>query len=391
MDAKTKISKAKVQTCVFQPFWASLLLRMSVEPQPNEWFAQKGLQPDIATDGKAIYYSEAFIDTQTLRQVEVLLAHEVCHGMLHHSTRRDWRDKDLWNQAADYMVNQILKDSQYELPDGALIDPSYADKSCEQAYAILEKQSQKQPKGGGGNGKGKGGGKPQPGQQPGSVFDSSDSAAERSHQEQEWQVAVQQAAQSAKQAGNLPASLERFIEESKKSQINWVDVLHRFFEETNPVDMKWFPSHRRYVAQGDFLPSYIREGTAEICVAVDTSGSVDPSLLSQFVAEINCIFEECKPSKVHLLYVDTQVGRHDIFEDGEQLEIHPIGGGGTAFQPAFDYLEKKGIEPRCAIYLTDMEGDLNIKDPGYPVLWVTQSQTIKGIVGETLVMPEPGM
>ena len=253
---------------------------------------REGTSQILRQTAKTIYYSKAFIDTQTLRQVEVLLCHEVLHGALHHATRRDWRDKDIWNQSADYMVNALLKDSQMELPDGALINPDYNDKSAEQLYAILEKQAQKQPRSGGGKGQGKGKQPPGGGQQPGSVFDSNDSAAERSHQEQEWNVAVQQAAQAAKQAGNLPASLERFIEESKKSQINWVEVLHRFFEETNPVEMTWFPSNRRYVAAGEFLPSYVREGTAEIAVAVDTSGSVDPSLLgAQFVAEINCIFD----------------------------------------------------------------------------------------------------
>ncbi len=387
MKASEKLARAKTQTVLFQPFWASLLLRLELEQKPDEWFLMKGVNPDIATDGKAIYYSEEYIDTLTLRQTEGILAHVVAHGMLNHATRRDWREKGLWNESADVVVNNILKESQFELMENTPVHPEHADKSTEQVYAILEQQ-QKQN---GGKGKGKGGGQGDGKPQPGSVIDASDSAAERAHQEQEWQVAVQQAAQAAKQAGNLPGSLERLLEEYRKPSIDWVEVLHRFFEETNPVDYNWFPPSKRYIANGDFLPSIKREGTAEICVAVDTSGSVSPTLLTQFVAEINCIFEECRPSKCHVLYVDTAVGAHDVFVDGEPLVVRAVGGGGTAFQPAFDYIKKKGIEPKAFLYLTDMEGDLNIRDPGYPILWVTQSQDIKGIVGETLVMPAKGL
>lgn len=386
MTAKEKIGRAKTQTVIFQPFFASLVLRLDIEPKPDEWFAQKGLQPDIATDGKAIYYSEAFIDTQTLRQVEVLLAHEVCHGMLHHSTRRDWRDKDLWNQAADYMVNQILKDSQYELPDGALIDSQYADKSCEQAYAILEKQAQKKPKGGGG----KGGGGGQGPQQPGSVFDSGDSAAERSHQEQEWQVAVQQAAQSAKQSGNLPASLERFIDKMKEPVIDWVTVLRQYFEECVPKDYRWFPPNRRYVAQSDFLPSVLKEGFGEIVIAVDTSGSIDQDMLAQFMSEINAISGEVKPTKTYVIYCDTAIGKVDEFGEGEEIVLAAVGGGGTSFTPPFTYCQKQGITPRAFIYLTDLQGDCGAPEPEFPVLWVTQDKSLTGKFGETLRMPMSG-
>jgi len=389
MKASEKVARARTQLVIFAPFFASLVLRMPMEAQTYEWFAQRDLQPDIATDGKAIYYSEAFIDTQTLRQVEVLLCHEVLHGALHHATRRDWRDKDIWNQSADYMVNALLKDSQMELPDGALINPDYNDKSAEQLYAILEKQAQKQPKGGGGKGQGGGKGKQPPGggQQPGSVFDSNDSAAERSHQEQEWNVAVQQAAQAAKQAGNLPASLERFIEEMKKPTINWIEVLRRFFEETNPADYQWFPCAKRYIAQGDFMPSIKKEGYGTLTVAVDVSGSIDMELLRQFVSELNSIISDLKPQTVDVLYFDTRITKHDTFHDGEQLVVEATGGGGTAFEPVFEYIEKKDLNPRCILVLTDMQANLHFKGPDTPTLWVTQDSSLKGEFGETLVMP----
>jgi predicted metal-dependent peptidase len=389
MTAKEKISRARTQLVIFQPFFASLVLRLETEPRPDEWFASKGLNPDIATDGKAIYYSEAFIDQQTLRQVEGLLAHEVGHCFLHHSTRRDWRDKDIWNQAADAVLNPILKEAQFELPEGAINIPDAADKSTEQLYAILEKQAQKQPKGGGGKGPGGGkGGQPPPGkgQQPGSVFDSNDSAAERSHQEQEWNVAVQQAAQAAKQAGNLPGSLERFIEQMKEPKIDWVTVLRMFFEESVPKDYRWFPPASRYVANGDFLPSILKEGYGELVLAIDTSGSISQDQLAQFMGEINHIIGEIKPSTTHVLYCDTEVGRHETFTEGEEVVLQAVGGGGTAFSPVFKYCKKHGITPKALIYMTDLQCSDYGEEPEFPTMWVTEDPSLTAPWGEVLRM-----
>ncbi len=393
MNAAQKIKAARTQLVLFQPFWAHLLLRLEIEPRPPEWWKQRGLEPNIATNGKEIYYSPEFIEQQSLRRVEFFLAHEIGHIILNHATRREWREPRLYNEAADYMVNPLLRDSQFDVAPGSLMSSEFDGMFTEQAYAILEKRSPKQPKGGKGPGKGGGkGDKSNDGgdQQPGQVFDDCHSAAERAQLEQDWQVAVNQAAMTAKSAGNLPASLERLVDSFKNSKIDWVSVLRRFFEQTLPADMQWFPPSRRWVGEGVYLPSIKKESYGKIVLGVDTSGSIDQEMLRQFVSEINSIASEIHPTEMHVIYCDTQVGRHDIFQEHEPLTISAVGGGGTAFEPVFKYVEKEALNPKCLIYLTDLEGPLDFPEPEYPVLWTTQSKTLTGPWGETLVMPLEG-
>ena len=392
-----KIERAKIQLTILQPFWASLALRMELEPKPDAWFEAHGNAPTMCTDGKMIYYSETFVEQTPLRQLEGTIAEEVGHVAFMHTTRRDWRDPHLYNLACDGVIHPILKEAQFELPETAFFDDECKDKSVEQAYAILEKRwpPQKQPQGGGGNGKGKGGGKQPPGgkgNQPpdpgcGQGMDHGGSSAERSTHEQEWTVALEQAAQMAKAAGNLPASLERLVNEIKKPAIDWRSVLREFFEKTNPADYAWFPSAKRYVASGIYLPSVVKEGYGIIAIGVDTSGSISQEQLVQFMSEVNDIITEIKPTETHVIYCDTQVSRVDVFREGEPLIISATGGGGTDFAPVFRYVEKQRLEPKCLIYLTDLQGPCEIEEPPYATLWCTQDPQLEGKFGQTLRMP----
>jgi len=72
-----------------------------------------------------------------------------------------------------------------------------------------------------------------------------------------------------------------------------------------------------------------------------------------------------------VIYFDHSVCHHDVFGQDDELVITPHGGGGTAFEPCFDFTDKQGIEPECAVFLTDGYGSCNCPPPGYPVLWVT--------------------
>ncbi len=389
-----KIERARIQLCVLQPFWASLALRVETLPKPDAWFEAMGKTPTMCTNGDAIYYSDTFVEKTPIRQLEAVIAEEVFHIAFAHTTRRDWRDPDIYNLAADAVAHPILKEAQFELPPEAFFDDECADKSVEQAYAILEKRYQKQPKGGGGQGDGvggkgkqksQGGGPPDPG--CGQVMDHEGSSAEKSAHEQEWQVALEQAAQMAKAAGNLPASLERLVGEIKKSKIDWRQVLREFFERVTPADYCWYPVSRRHVASGLFLPGIVKEGYPELAIGVDTSGSIDQGMLAQFMAEINDILTELKPSLVHVIYCDTQVGKVDTFRDGEMVELSAVGGGGTDFAPVFKWCEKNDIHPKCLIYLTDLQGPCEIPAPPFEVLWVTQDQNLEGKFGQTLRMP----
>src|SRR5229473_1932124 len=82
------------------------------------------------------------------------------------------------------------------------------------------------------------------------------------------------------------------------------------------------------------------------------------------------IIDEVKPERLHAVYCDARVQGNAEFEPGDDVVLKLAGGGGTAFQSVFDWVEERDIHPRVAVYFTDLEGPAPI-EPDYPVLWVT--------------------
>lgn len=366
MTTEQKLTKARTTLVLDQPFFGFLLMS-KLEFKENKEI------PTMATDGRKVYYNPAFVDALPMKQLIGVLAHEVMHPALSHTTRRGDRDMTKWNAACDFAINPMLKASGFELPPGILDDPKFKDKYAEEIYSMFPPGTSFANNG------------------IGEVMDATNesggraSAAERAMQDADWKTATAQAAQIAKQRGKLPGDMERFIEEIMEAKVDWREKLKIFVMETLLADYSWSRPNRRYIWQNIYLPSTVREGMGEIVVWVDTSGSIDNQMLSKFAAEIRAIAHECKPSALHVVYIDAAVARADTFRpaEGDEVEIRPAGGGGTDFAPGFEWVKEKGIKPVCGIYLTDLCGSFPDEHPEYPVLWVTDSREVAPF-GETV-------
>lgn len=88
-----KLSRARVQLVLGQPFFGTLCLRLKLVSMPSF--------PTMATDGRRLVYNPAVVEELTPSELEGVLAHEVMHVALAHHCRRGERDADLWNRAAD--------------------------------------------------------------------------------------------------------------------------------------------------------------------------------------------------------------------------------------------------------------------------------------------------
>ena len=421
MTTAQKLTRARVQLLLLQPFFGTLCLRLKLIP---------GDLPTMATDGSRIVYNPAFVDQLKPAELEGTLAHEVLHCALGHQCRRGTRDSGLWNEAADFAINPILNANGFTLPAGALVDPAFNNVSAEEIYArLLQRRSEEnggtKPKHhqtdfGGGTATGRQGvdgpvpsnPKPDAFPQPsperrgpttgdavgptsirpggfGEVWDATDehgqtaSPAEKRRQEHEWSIAAEQALRSARAWGHEPAGIERLLSESRQSDQDWRAILRDFVAATTPADYRWTPPNRRYVASGLYLPSVERQGLGEIVIAVDTSGSIGKRELEQFAGEISAICEETQPQAIHVVYCDAAVQCVQQFGPSEPVRLEPRGGGGTDFCPPFQWVDENQIAPVCLIYLTDLCCHSYPEAPEYPVLWVTDSRRTAPF-GETL-------
>ena len=200
--------------------------------------------------------------------------------------------------------------------------------------------------------------------------------------EVEWKIATVQAAKLAKDAGKLPGSLARFIDELTSTKIDWKAALRRFITEICKDDYSWSRFNKRFQAQGIFLPSLYSVSMGEIVVVIDTSGSIDQPTLNAFGSEIKAIVDGTRPSKTHVIYCDSRVNHVDEYGPNDELTFTMHGGGGTSFIPPFEYITDKEITPVCLVYLTDLYGPFPAP-PEFPVMWVCTTNQVAPF-GETL-------
>lgn len=380
VDPMKRLIAARGALVLERPFWA-LALRLGLRADPSCKTAW--------TDGRVIGFNPAYVATLTHRQATGLVVHEVMHCADGHPWRRMGRDFQRWNEACDRAINPLLRDDGFELPEGVLyeLDSSHKGKSAEWIYDRLPEL----PEGGGGGGNdddgeeqagGAGAGEDEGGDQEqqgtgdplGEVRDAptdTDQDGNDPPTEEDWRQAVQQAANMAKARGEMPSSMDRFVEKMTKGRVNWRSVTRRWAQEIASADYSWKRPNVRHMPRGLYLPSMRSEELGVLAVGLDTSGSVDLVLLAQFGGEVQAIADELRPRRIIVYSCDARIARTQIFERGEPVVLQPAGGGGTDFRPVFDAIAELDEPPVGLVYLTDLDGVFPESVPDVPTLWVT--------------------
>lgn len=335
-----------------------------------EWYTTD--DPSIpygATDGRRLILNNSgirnLVDRPTaVPEIMFLLCHEALHGLLGHPWRgKKLQNKQLANVAADYIINAMIDDRGMKLMPECLLDKALSgDKSMEQLYRELLNNPQNQ--------------KPCP------MPDLIELTLEEGESEQEVVDAIEVSNESiliaeaihAKATGVLAT---RIGDKGSVTGIRWQDVLWGYF--TQHKQSSWTSPMNRPIYASSKLVCLGRakktQGT--LAVVIDTSGSVSEKMLNDFLAEVADIREQVKPMETHVLSVSHVVCDYVVLDRSEIVPATLKGGGGTNFQPAFDYLAAIDVTPDVLIYLTDgyaCDGT-RLRDPKYPVLWVTTGAT----------------
>ena len=134
-----KLVTARVGLLLRHPFFGNMATRMKLI-DASDWCAT------LATDGRNFYYNNEFVSKLKPKEAEFGFAHEVLHNVFDHLGRKGSRDNSLSNIAADYAVNQILKDEKIgEVPTFIKIfqDNKYRGWSYEKIYDELYEKAEK--------------------------------------------------------------------------------------------------------------------------------------------------------------------------------------------------------------------------------------------------------
>jgi len=168
--------------------------------------------------------------------------------------------------------------------------------------------------------------------------------------------------------------LQKFAADVIESRTPWYDILERFMTERVAIDHSWARPNRRY-APDFYMPTRDSEGSmGEVVLQVDISGSVSEQEIKHYNGHMKRIVEQCKPAKVHVIYTDTRVQKHEIFEKPEDMKIEFYSGGGTDMTAGLDYIKKEGIEPAVFVTLTDGYTPWPDAEPDVPTVWCVSSK-----------------
>lgn len=362
------ISKAKAQLILDQPFFASILLSLPMIEDLSI--------PTLATNGNEVRYNPEFMKSLSLGETVFALAHETLHCVFQHMHRRNGRNANQWNIAADYIINDLLiKDKIGKTIQGALVDSSLVakGKTTEGVFDLLPAETENKKQGD----KDNGGSLDQ-------VSDASNDPAENAVQASEMKVKVIQAINAAKMCGKFSGNLQRVLGPLTKTRVDWRAVLRNFLSERAKLSPSYSKPKRRFLADDIYLPSLTGEKLGSVVIAIDCSGSIDEKLLSKFSTEIKAICSDATPSQIDILYFDTEVLKHETFIDGEEIKMNPIGGGGTAFSPVFKYIDEKGLAPIACVFLTDLCCSDFGDAPPYPVLWASTEESGSAPFGDVI-------
>ena len=356
-----KLITARVGLLLRHPFFGNLATRLKMI-DASDWCAT------LATDGRHFYYNNDFVNKLKPKEAEFGFAHEVLHNVFDHMGRREGRDPQLSNIAADYATNQILKDERIgEVPSFIKIyqDNKYRGWSYEQIYNELYDKADKidigalgelldehlDGEGDDGDGDSDGDGD----KEGGSGGRPKLTAEEKKKIRDEIKEAMVAAAQAAG-AGKVPAGVARMITDFTEPKMDWRQLLRMNIQSIIKSNFSFSRPNRKSQHCGAILPGMMNEETIDVSIAIDMSGSISDKQAKDFLSEVKGIMDEYVDFKLDLWCFDTSVYNYAQFTGDcadDILSYKVKGGGGTDFDVNFEFMKEQGIEPKRFIMFTD--------------------------------------
>ena len=359
----------------------------------------------FATDGKVILVNRSYAESINDLDTRGIIIHESLHiGLKHHIRLVVWMKRcplsaedagELWNIGADYAINGSIKDSvnygkDFTLPDNVLWDRHYStckwpvEKICND---MLKKGWKPKPKRGGGGGGG--GGKKDPTDHGcGEILVPKDCEGDS----QEAKDAMDEEEKNINNRVAEAAMLERQIGQGKGGMIDKIftstgktassDHIRYFLKKHFSHVRSYKRPNRRFLHRKIYLPSKIKTPHT-LYACIDSSASMGRDDFEKCRNNLVRWAKELGLSMIRVAYVDTEIHMNPKTSEpwydmdlkngkgADAMELDIYGGGGTGFDPIFNYIKKNNEDVGGLVYFTDGFGSVSDRSPNFPVLWIT--------------------
>jgi len=399
MTYEEKINKAKARLMLEQPYFGTVASSLPLI-RNNEILT-------FTSDGVKMHYNSEYIDKLSVDEVEFVMANGAMHSVLKHHERLNNRTKWLWQTATDYVVNAMLVKNGMHLPEYAYFEEKFDGMYVEEVYEMLRAEMMDNTQHS----------MEQEQQQVTDAEDDihaenlhmsaeytpSDEAKESQEEEnaqakeeeqtsapdaeelaEEMKERLEQIFQKLKRQGDLPKDMHFVVPEYFSHKIDWREFLYGYIASHAKTTYSFTPPNMKYLYRGIYLPS-LSSDLLRIIVAVDTSGSVDETLLGTFLGEVSSMMQQYPNYEIDLITADAKIQSHKTFLPGEVLDYEVSGGGGTDFRPVFDYIDQYIDYPTLLLYFTDGQGTFPENEPSYDLLWI-MPEVVDVPFGEVVVL-----
>lgn len=338
--------------------------------------------PTACTNGVFMAWNpEFFLDLDKETRVSVL-AHEAWHVAFQHMDRRETRDPEIYNRAADHVINNHLEDHGYYMGGFPyLMDPKYKGMNTEEVYKDLYDN---QPPGGYNPNPQNGdfaSGSSGPDSIKGGMTPSQIQTAAKGNI-----IDAHTTAKMNKAVGDLPGEVKAMLDEFLEPKVSWREIFFNFWSALSEPARSLARANRRYT--DPIMPGKAKStGLEHIIYFLDVSGSISDPEIVQFNSEVKHIKDTFNPELLTLVQFDTKIQSVTELEaDDEFEEIEIIGRGGTHLGEVYKYIDER--MPSAVVIFSDLYVHIPSEPPKVPIIWCCTGQPDAKVPYGTLIHME---
>ena len=377
MDKARSLSKISKELMLKEPYYGFFLIMLNKvwrKDLPTAGVSKQNINYQLAIN-------EEFWNSLSDDHKTGLLKHELLHIAFGHLVSfGSFSNKKLANVAMDMEINQYIEASW--LPEGGINIDDYTDiqldrkAGCRYYYdQLLRLQDEKDKNGTSGD---------QemdklldniasgdiPDHSTWEEFDDMSEAEKKLIEKQVQKILKDAKEQTVKKRGSVPGEIEGLIvlDEVVKAKFDWKGYLRRFTGTSTKIFTKKIRRKENYRYEDN--PGLKIKMKQHMLLAIDTSGSVSDTELTEFMNEIHHIHKA--GVDITIVQCDTSIRSIEAYKGKNDLKVH--GRGGTDFDPVLDYYNANLKKYTSLVYFTDGECYTSVK-PRNRVLWVLSEQS----------------